>query len=117
MKHISQKHLARVKRHHRIRMTVKGTATKPRLAVFRSLTSISAQIIDDEAGKTLVAASDRALKLKGTKSEKALAVGKALAEKALAANISTIVFDRGGVSYHGRVKALAYGAREAGLKI
>jgi large subunit ribosomal protein L18 len=116
MKHISQKHLARAARHHRIRMMVKGTAERPRLAVFRSLTSISAQIINDETGTTLVAASDRQMKLTGTKSEKAMAVGKALAEKALAANISTIVFDRGGFSYHGRVKALADGAREGGLK-
>jgi len=116
MKHISQKHTARVTRHHRIRMMVKGTAARPRLAVFRSLTSISGQIIDDETGRTLVALSDATLKLKGTKTEKAMAVGKALAEKALAANISTIVFDRGGFSYHGRVKALADGAREGGLK-
>ncbi len=116
MKHISRKHQARVSRHRRIRMQVRGTAEQPRLAIFRSLTSISAQLINDVTGTTLASVSDRQLKIKGTKTEKAMAVGKALAEKAQAANISSIVFDRGGFAYHGRVKALAEGAREGGLK-
>lgn len=92
-----------------------GTAYRPRLIVFRSLAHIEAQIIDDVAGKTLVAANDLTLKAKGTKTEHATAVGTAIAEKAKAKKITTVVFDRGGSKYHGRVKALAEAARAGGL--
>ena len=103
---------------YRIKKTVSGTSQKPRLAVFRSNSEIYAQIIDDTKGVTLVAASsrDKDLKASGTKTEKAKQVGEAIAKKALAAGIETISFDRGGYLYHGRVKSLAEGAREGGLK-
>jgi len=104
---------------HRIRKIVSGSATKPRLSVFRSNKEINAQLIDDVAGTTLVAASSREKGIdsqKGTKIEIAALVGKALAEKALKAGIENVAFDRNGFLYHGRVKALADGAREAGLK-
>lgn len=91
-----------------------GTQDKPRLAVFRSSQHIYAQIIDDLKSQTLVSESD--LKLKGSKKEKAFEVGKKLAEKALKLKINTVVFDRGGFLYHGRVEELAKGAREGGLK-
>lgn len=101
----------------RIRKIVSGTASQPRLAVFRSNKEIYAQIIDDVNGVTLVAASSRDKGVsKGTKIETAIAVGKLVAEKALQVGISSISFDRGGYLYHGRVKSLAEGAREAGLK-
>ena len=101
----------------RIRKVVSGTAAKPRLSVFRSNKGISAQLIDDVAGVTLVSTSSAALKdAKGTKIEVAAAVGKALAEKAAKAGIENAAFDRNGYLYHGRVKALADGAREGGLK-
>ena len=103
----------------RIRKISSGTAERPRLAVFRSNTGIYAQIIDDVAGTTIVSASsrDKALaKAKGTKTEVANIVGKALGEKAKEAGIEAVAFDRGGNLYHGRVKSLADGAREAGLK-
>ncbi|ERI63906.1 ribosomal protein L18 [Capnocytophaga sp. oral taxon 863 str. F0517] len=103
---------------YRIRKTVSGTPEKPRLVVFRSNSEIYAQIVDDTKGVTLVAASsrDKDLKATGTKTEKAKQVGEAIAKKALAAGIETISFDRGGYLYHGRVKSLAEGAREGGLK-
>ncbi|HLU84679.1 MAG TPA: 50S ribosomal protein L18 [Vicingaceae bacterium] len=106
----------RIKR--RIRKVVTGTAEQPRLSVFRSNKEIYAQIINDVTGTTLVAASsrDKDVKAKGTKIEVASIVGKALAEKAIKAGIETIAFDRNGYLYHGRVKALADGAREGGLK-
>ncbi|HBK84381.1 MAG TPA: 50S ribosomal protein L18 [Flavobacterium sp.] len=101
----------------RIRKIVSGTASQPRLAVFRSNKEIYAQIIDDVNGTTLVAASSRDKGVtKSTKIETAVAVGKLVAEKALKAGITSISFDRGGYLYHGRVKSLADGAREAGLK-
>ena len=101
----------------RIRKTVSGTAAQPRLSVFRSNKEIYAQIIDDVNGVTLVSASSRDKGVTGgTKIETANAVGKLIAEKALKAGVSTISFDRGGNLYHGRVKSLAEGAREAGLK-
>lgn len=102
----------------RVRKIVSGTAECPRLSVFRSNKDIYAQLIDDKTGKTLVAASsrDKDLGAEGTKSEKAVVVGKRIAEKALAAGIETCAFDRGGYLYHGRVKSLAEGAREGGLK-
>jgi large subunit ribosomal protein L18 len=100
----------------RVRSKVKGTGERPRLAVFRSLKHVDVQIIDDVNGKTLVAASDRDIKDdKMTKTEKALQVGKLIAEKAKTKNISAVVFDRRDKRYHGRVKAVAEGAREAGL--
>lgn len=100
----------------RIRSRVFGTAQKPRLSVFRSNKFIYAQLIDDLSGNTLVATSSRSLTDKTPKSDSSVLVGKALAEKALAAGIVEVVFDRGGYLYHGRVKALAEGAREGGLK-
>ena len=108
----------RVRRHERVRKIVEGTAARPRLAVYRSLTHIYAQVIDDARGHTLAAASDRddAKDTKGTKTERAKAVGTAVARKAQAAGVTTVVFDRGGNRYHGRVKALAEAARESGLK-
>ncbi len=101
----------------RIRKSVSGTAAKPRLSVFRSNKEIYAQIIDDVNGTTLVAASSRDKGVtKGTNVETANAVGKLIAEKAVKAGISDITFDRSGYLYHGRVKSLAEGAREGGLK-
>ena len=106
--------------HSRIRKKVKGTTERPRLAVFRSLNHIYAQVIDDDAGRTLCAASTVADGLRTdlatlTKIEQAKAVGKAIAERAREQGIETVVFDRGGFPYHGRVKALAEGSREGGL--
>ncbi len=103
----------------RIRKVVSGTEARPRLAVFRSNKEIYAQVVDDVSGKTLAAASSRDKDIasaKGTKTEIAALVGKAVAEKAIKAGIDTISFDRGGYQYHGRVKSLAEGAREGGLK-
>jgi large subunit ribosomal protein L18 len=109
---------ARIRRHERVRKTVSGTPERPRLAVYRSLTHIYAQVIDDERGHTLAAAStvEKALKSSGNKSVRAKAVGAALAKKAIDAGVTKVVFDRGGNRYHGRVKALAEAAREAGLQ-
>ena len=101
----------------RIRKTISGTATNPRLSVFRSNKEIYAQLIDDVNGLTLLAASSREKEIgKGTNVEIATAVGKLVAEKALKAGIDTVTFDRGGYLYHGRIKSLAEGARAAGLK-
>ena len=113
------KNASREKRHLRIRQTLKGTAEKPRLSVFRSNSQIYAQIIDDVTGKTLCSASslDKELKLaNGSNIEAAKQVGTLVAKRALDAKIENVVFDRGGYLYHGRVKALADAAREAGLK-
>ena len=108
---------ARLRRHRRIRGKVAGTAERPRLAVFRSNRGIEAQLIDDSAGRTVAAASWLHLKaLEGAKSAQAAEVGKLLAANAKKAGIETCVFDRGGYLFHGRVKALADGAREGGLK-
>jgi large subunit ribosomal protein L18 len=110
---------ARVIRHERIRETLSGTALMPRLCVFRSNKNISAQIIDDEKGITLVSASslDKDLKIaNGSNIEAAKLVGASIAKKAKQAKISTVVFDRGGYLYHGRVAALADSARENGLE-
>ena len=104
--------------HGRIRRKVSGTAARPRLAIFRSLNHIYAQIIDDEQGRTLVAASTLEKDLRGTtggNTEAAGRVGQAVAERALAAGVSNVVFDRGGYVFHGRIKALAEAARAAGL--
>jgi large subunit ribosomal protein L18 len=103
----------------RIRKIVSGTEARPRLSVFRSNKEIYAQIVDDVTGKTIAAASSRDKDINGTKGNKsdvATLVGKAIADKALKAGVETISFDRGGYLYHGRVKSLAEGAREAGLK-
>jgi large subunit ribosomal protein L18 len=109
---------ARARRHRRVRGKIYGTAERPRLVVFRSNSGIEAQLIDDVEGKTLAAASWLGLKksFKGNKTEQAVEVGKLLAEAAKKANVETVVFDRGGYLYHGRVKALADAAREGGLK-
>ncbi len=107
----------RLARHARLRKRISGTPEKPRLSVYRSLKHISAQIIDDTTGKTLVAASSLEKDLKATGNvEGAKLVGKALAERAKTAGLSAVIFDRGGFKYHGRVASLAEGAREAGLE-
>ena len=113
--------VARKRRHLRIRKRVHGMPERPRLAVFRSLSDIYVQIIDDEAGNTLVSAStidkDLRSKMKGkTKSEQAEMVGETIAERAKSLGISSVVFDRGGYKYIGRIKALADGARKGGLQ-
>ena len=110
----------RLRRHRRVRKRVAGTEQRPRLAVFRSLAHIYAQVIDDTSGRTLVAASDRdadvAPETKGKpKTQRAELVGVAIARKATAAGLKLIVFDRGGFLYHGRIKALAEAARKSGL--
>ncbi len=109
---------ARQRRHRRVRGKLFGTAERPRLVVFRSNRGIEAQLVDDLAAATLASASWLSLKksFKGTKSDQAAAVGKLLAQNAKKAGIESVVFDRGGYLYHGRVKALAEGAREGGLK-
>lgn len=110
------KSLRRLRISRGIRKKISGTATKPRLSVFRSNTGIYVQLIDDLSGKTLASASSKDLKTKASKSELSKKVGVTIAEKAKAAGIAEVVFDRGGYLYHGRVKALAEGAREGGLK-
>ena len=106
----------RVRRHARVRKKVSGTAERPRLAVYRSNRHIYAQLVDDGAARTLVSASDTAIS-DGDKSARAKQVGQTLAERAKAAGVDRVVFDRGGRLFHGRVKALADGAREGGLEI
>jgi len=106
----------RVRIHRRIRKKLAGTAVRPRLTVYRSNKSIYCQVIDDNIGHTLAAATSLEIVTKGTKVEQAKAVGSAIAEKAKSLGITTVVFDRGGLLYHGRIKALADGAREAGLE-
>lgn len=111
----STKNSTRKKRHHRIRMKVNGTPVRPRLVVYKSLTNSYAQLVDDTKGITLFSFSD--LKItKGNKSERAKLVGLEIAKKALEQKIDSCVFDRSGYQYHGRVKAIAEGAREGGLK-
>ena len=108
---------ARRRRQRRIRGKVSGTPERPRLAVFRSNRGVAAQIVDDKAGKTLAAASWQNIRdFKGNKTAQATEVGKLLAAKAKEAGVTKVVFDRGGYLYHGRVKALADGAREGGLE-
>ena len=110
--------IVRLKRHKKIRSKISGTASRPRLAVYRSNANISAQIIDDVAGVTLVSAStlEKAFEGNGGNKEAAKWVGKTIAERAAAKEIVEVVFDRGGYLYHGRVSELAEGAREGGLK-
>jgi large subunit ribosomal protein L18 len=117
----SRVQLARERRHARVRSKVVGTLERPRLNVYRSLNNIYAQVIDDTQGHTLLAVStlDPALKgelMEKTKTEQAALVGKVLAERAMQAGITSVVFDRGGYKYHGRVKALAEASRESGLQ-
>ena len=108
----------RLKRHKRVRTKLSGTPERPRLNVFRSEKNIYAQVIDDVSGKTLVSASslEKGFSCEGTKSDVAKKVGALVAERAKAKGIDVVVFDRGGYVYHGRVKALAEGAREGGLQ-
>jgi large subunit ribosomal protein L18 len=114
---VKTKQQARLRRHRRVRAKVVGTAERPRLAVYRSNRGIAAQVIDDAAGRTLAAASSQDKSLaKTTRAEGPAAVGKLVAERAKDAGVATVVFDRGGYLYHGRVKALADGAREGGLE-
>jgi large subunit ribosomal protein L18 len=118
MTQVASRGAARRKRHDRIRLTMAGTAGRPRLAVFRSLNHIYAQVIDDASGTTLAAASTVEKELRGskaTKSEEAASIGKLIAERAKAAGIDRVVFDRAGYRYHGRIKSLADAARNAGL--
>ena len=108
-------------RHERLRLRVRGSAPRPRLAVFRSLNHIYAQLVDDDSGRTLAAADSRSAAFRGQHGSggnvaAARAVGESLAQRARAAGIERVVFDRGGYKYHGRVKALADAARESGLK-
>jgi large subunit ribosomal protein L18 len=112
--------VARARRHRRLRVKLSGSAARPRLSVFRSLQHIYAQVIDDVSGTTLAAASTNEPTTRsgasGNKTARAKAVGQTIAERAKEKGISTVVFDRGGYMYHGRVKALADAAREAGLE-
>lgn len=114
----ADKNLARLKRHRRVRGKIMGTAVRPRMNVFRSRTNIYAQIIDDISGKTLVSASslDKEIEGYGGNKDAAEKVGKLIAKRAIDSKIENIVFDRGGYIFHGRVKELAEGAREGGLK-
>jgi large subunit ribosomal protein L18 len=107
---------ARMRRHRRVRGRLSGTAERPRLVVFRSNRGISAQLVDDAARRTLASASWKGMDASGSKSDQAKEVGKAIAAAAKVAGINTCVFDRAGYLYHGRVKALAEGAREGGLQ-
>ena len=104
----------RKRRHMRVRNHLAGTQVRPRLVVFRSLKHIAAQLVDDDSRRTLMAVSDQGMQ--GTKTQRATEVGKALAARAKESGVSKIVFDRAGYRYHGRVKALADGAREGGLE-
>jgi large subunit ribosomal protein L18 len=119
MTQVATRGAARRKRHERIRLHLAGTDGRPRLAVFRSLNHIYAQVIDDTSGRTLAAASTVDKELKGstsTKSEEAAVVGRLIAQRAKAAGVERVVFDRAGFRYHGRIKSLADAAREAGLE-
>ncbi len=108
----------RTRRHARVREKVRGSAVRPRLAVFRSLTHIYAQLVDDDAGTTLAAASSLDTKdAKGKRTELAKSVGTLLGDRAKQKGVTEVVFDRGGYRYHGRVKALAVGVRAAGVKV
>ena len=102
-------------RHRRVRKNIRGVSTRPRLAVFRSSKHIYAQVIDDDRGHTLAAATSLEMKRKDTKTDVAKAVGEKIAQSALSAGVTKVVFDRGGYKYHGRVKALADAARSEGL--
>jgi large subunit ribosomal protein L18 len=119
MTQVASRGAARQKRHERIRLRLSGSPERPRLAVFRSLNHIYAQVIDDTTGKTLAAASslEKELKVAGQKqTDEAKTVGRLIAERARSAGIEQVVFDRAGFRYHGRIKSLADAAREAGLE-
>lgn len=118
---VSKRERSRLRRHHRVRLRVYGTPDRPRLNVYRSNTHLYAQVIDDTTGKTLVSAStlDKEIKGKlksGANMSAAVAVGRLVADRALKANLRSVVFDRGGYRFHGRIKALAEASREKGLK-
>jgi large subunit ribosomal protein L18 len=116
---VLQKVAGRKRRHHRVRKNVRGTAARPRLAVFRSNKHVYAQVIDDVAGRTVASASTMETDVKGSSTatvDAAKSVGKRVGERAKAAGVSAVVFDRGGFRYHGRVAGVADGAREAGLE-
>jgi large subunit ribosomal protein L18 len=120
-RNVQQRHERRLRRHRRVRKKVSGTSERPRLVVYRSLTSMEAQIVDDLQGVTLLGISTNAADVKSesgelSKSEKGRLAGKLLAQRALEKGITRVVFDRGGFLYHGRVKAFADGAREGGLE-
>ena len=120
MKRRNTAYHARLRRHLRVRKNVQGTPDRPRLSVYRSSSHIYAQVIDDEAGRTLASASDVEAELRGQangkgKTDVAKLVGELLARRAMESGVKQVVFDRGGYKFHGRVKALATGAREAGL--
>jgi len=119
MTQVATRGAARSKRHERIRLHMEGTVARPRLAVFRSLHHIYAQVIDDTSGKTLAAASTVEKELRGskqTKTDEAKTVGRLVAERAKKAGVERVAFDRAGFRYHGRIKSLADAAREAGLE-
>ena len=118
MANVATRSAARTKRHERLRLRLAGTTNRPRLAVFRSLNHIYAQVIDDTSGHTVAAASSLEAGLRGSdgsKTDDAKRVGKLVAERAKAAGVEQVVFDRAGFKYHGRVRSLAEAAREAGL--
>lgn len=112
-----KKQIKRNRLHIKIRAKIIGTKLRPRLSVFKSAQHIYAQLIDDETGKVLVSVSDMKIKGKSKKTDRSMEVGKLIASQALAKKIEKVVFDRGGFVYHGRVKAVADGAREGGLKL
>ncbi len=119
MTQVASRGAARRKRHERIRLRLEGTDSRPRLAVFRSLNHIYAQVIDDASGRTLAAAASTEKELRGSsesKSDGAKVVGRLVAERARAAGVERVVFDRAGFRYHGRIRSLADAAREAGLE-
>lgn len=111
-----EKQLKRKRRHKRVRANISGTPEIPRLNVYRSNTGVFVQLIDDVSGRTLVSAGNKELKSGGNKTEQSFEVGKLIAQKAKKAKIEKVVFDKGGFKYHGRVKAVAEGAREGGLQ-
>jgi large subunit ribosomal protein L18 len=122
MKKTKTARAARIRRHKRVRRKIRGSAERPRLCVFRSLSHIYAQVIDDDAGRTLIAASDLEQELRSqadgkSKTEAARVVGALVGRRSLERGITQVVFDRGGYKFHGRVKALAEAAREAGLRL
>ena len=110
------KQLKRLRRHRKIRIRMHGTKARPRLCVFKSLSHIYAQLIDDDRARVLVSASDKEIKKTANKTSAAFLTGKLIAKKSLENKIEKVIFDRGGTVFHGRVKALADGAREGGLK-
>jgi len=117
MKKYKLNNLKKIRRHQKVRAKISGTGERPRLSVYRSLTGVYAQLIDDQKSKTIVSARSGEIKGKKNKTETAFEVGKLLAQRAQEKKVQQAVFDRGRFKFHGRVKALADGAKEAGLKI